>query len=457
MEDFFFGQDELLNMGDMPMQNTNNNSAHIPIKQSHPQLSQTPSVGFKMPPSNFSVNFPTQNHDQPAFQSQQRHDSFQTNYSTSIPSRLDSISSNSSFSGSSINSHHMPSSSFATMPSPTVADLGMCLMQLESQANHHMNNIYDNRRHSFSGQVFQPPSFPFLSMSSFNNMGMLSQNSPNSPLALSIPMVESATPIFKSDRFDLSPDNTPTLNSLNDINPQFGRRNEGKYIETPSPTVTSSADSYSSSESLVIVMKAAANSSASGPVPVFTKTDGGSHNGAVPQEVRDQSAAKLKAKVSPVKDKTLLKLQPPTPVLTPLVNQLESASASMESPADSAEPSPSVVDTPRDDMEFERDSTADVLEGSQQQDASTMDEDELKKLEKKKRSERVRLRQQNRNLTCFNCKSTNTPLWRRTMDKKHPLCNACGLFFKQYGKHRVLKPKKKVYTDMILRNLFSLY
>ncbi|KAI9597823.1 hypothetical protein BDF19DRAFT_344233, partial [Syncephalis fuscata] len=37
---------------------------------------------------------------------------------------------------------------------------------------------------------------------------------------------------------------------------------------------------------------------------------------------------------------------------------------------------------------------------------------------------------------CYNCHVTETPLWRRTIDRAHPLCNACGLYFKQYGVYR---------------------
>ncbi|KAI8974942.1 GATA zinc finger-domain-containing protein [Pilobolus umbonatus] len=48
-----------------------------------------------------------------------------------------------------------------------------------------------------------------------------------------------------------------------------------------------------------------------------------------------------------------------------------------------------------------------------------------------------------RQLVCFNCHVTKTPLWRRTPDRAHSLCNACGLYFKQYGSHRPLHVRQK--------------
>jgi transcription elongation factor Elf1 len=48
-----------------------------------------------------------------------------------------------------------------------------------------------------------------------------------------------------------------------------------------------------------------------------------------------------------------------------------------------------------------------------------------------------------RQLECFNCKVTKTPLWRRTPDRAHTLCNACGLYYKQYGSHRPLHIRQK--------------
>lgn len=48
-----------------------------------------------------------------------------------------------------------------------------------------------------------------------------------------------------------------------------------------------------------------------------------------------------------------------------------------------------------------------------------------------------------RHLECFNCKITKTPLWRRTPDRLQTLCNACGLYYKQYNQHRPLHIRHK--------------
>jgi uncharacterized Zn finger protein (UPF0148 family) len=49
-----------------------------------------------------------------------------------------------------------------------------------------------------------------------------------------------------------------------------------------------------------------------------------------------------------------------------------------------------------------------------------------------------------RKIECFNCKATKTPLWRRTPDRKYSLCNACGLYYKQYNSHRPLHVRNKI-------------
>ncbi|KAI8331273.1 hypothetical protein EDC96DRAFT_527281 [Choanephora cucurbitarum] len=48
------------------------------------------------------------------------------------------------------------------------------------------------------------------------------------------------------------------------------------------------------------------------------------------------------------------------------------------------------------------------------------------------------------NVSCTNCETTTTPLWRRNPEGL-PLCNACGLFLKLHGKVRPLSLK----TDVI--------
>ncbi|KAJ3093965.1 hypothetical protein HDU97_008778 [Phlyctochytrium planicorne] len=46
-------------------------------------------------------------------------------------------------------------------------------------------------------------------------------------------------------------------------------------------------------------------------------------------------------------------------------------------------------------------------------------------------------------MKCTNCKTTNTPLWRRNA-QGDPLCNACGLFFKLHGVLRPISMKTEV-------------
>ena len=57
-------------------------------------------------------------------------------------------------------------------------------------------------------------------------------------------------------------------------------------------------------------------------------------------------------------------------------------------------------------------------------------------------AERKAMREQSRNLTCHNCGVQKTPLWRRTPDKKHSLCNACGLYLKQYNASRPMTKQR---------------
>ncbi|KAG0236377.1 hypothetical protein BGX31_003977 [Mortierella sp. GBA43] len=61
-----------------------------------------------------------------------------------------------------------------------------------------------------------------------------------------------------------------------------------------------------------------------------------------------------------------------------------------------------------------------------------------------------------RQLICFNCQVTQTPLWRRTPDRKHSLCNACGLYYKQYGAHRPLNVRHKLSSVLIDPRLAAL-
>ncbi|KAI9330302.1 hypothetical protein BDR26DRAFT_871590 [Obelidium mucronatum] len=72
---------------------------------------------------------------------------------------------------------------------------------------------------------------------------------------------------------------------------------------------------------------------------------------------------------------------------------------------------------------------------------SEIDPTILKRLSK---AEKKKIREHNRNLVCFNCQATTSPIWRRSECKQHMLCNACGLYWKHNQSHRPLKEKSAV-------------
>ncbi|KAJ3137211.1 hypothetical protein HK100_000788 [Physocladia obscura] len=66
---------------------------------------------------------------------------------------------------------------------------------------------------------------------------------------------------------------------------------------------------------------------------------------------------------------------------------------------------------------------------------------------RKAKAHAKKMREQLKGLTCHDCGATSTPFWRRTLDKKHALCNACGLFLKKYGKNRTSLAVETVSVD----------
>jgi Zn ribbon nucleic-acid-binding protein len=60
-----------------------------------------------------------------------------------------------------------------------------------------------------------------------------------------------------------------------------------------------------------------------------------------------------------------------------------------------------------------------------------------------------------RNVSCTNCLSSDTPLWRRDT-ANNIICNACGLYFKLHGVHRPIDLKfKRKRQEQENQNLYS--
>lgn len=54
---------------------------------------------------------------------------------------------------------------------------------------------------------------------------------------------------------------------------------------------------------------------------------------------------------------------------------------------------------------------------------------------------------------CFNCLTTETPLWRRSK-KGANLCNACGLYYRNHGEHRPMN-KSMIYQNQTISDHYS--
>lgn len=90
-------------------------------------------------------------------------------------------------------------------------------------------------------------------------------------------------------------------------------------------------------------------------------------------------------------------------------------------------------------------------EREEEDEGEELKEKDLKKKtaaeSKKKVNPTAKSNRSPRQLECFNCHVTKTPLWRRTPDRAHSLCNACGLYYKQYNTHRPLHIRQKHQTN----------
>uniref|UniRef100_A0A0K0F0T2 GATA-type domain-containing protein n=1 Tax=Strongyloides venezuelensis TaxID=75913 RepID=A0A0K0F0T2_STRVS len=69
------------------------------------------------------------------------------------------------------------------------------------------------------------------------------------------------------------------------------------------------------------------------------------------------------------------------------------------------------------------------------------DSAELSSSKKTFQKKTVTSSQKRQDMKCNNCGGSNTTLWRRNADG-HPVCNACGLYFKLHGVQRPLSMKK---------------
>ncbi|KAI6176011.1 hypothetical protein M3Y97_00752600 [Aphelenchoides bicaudatus] len=68
-----------------------------------------------------------------------------------------------------------------------------------------------------------------------------------------------------------------------------------------------------------------------------------------------------------------------------------------------------------------------------------MNDGQRRPLEKPKKRQNTQKRQ---GVTCVNCSTTSTTLWRRNQ-AGHPVCNACGLYYKLHNQNRPVAMKKE--------------
>ncbi|GAA5800504.1 hypothetical protein HPULCUR_005936 [Helicostylum pulchrum] len=103
-------------------------------------------------------------------------------------------------------------------------------------------------------------------------------------------------------------------------------------------------------------------------------------------------------------------------------------------------------------VQFEEQEEEEEEEGEDEEEEEEEGVHDFKKkvVDMKKKSNHSKNSKSNRSprqLECFNCHVTKTPLWRRTPDRAHSLCNACGLYYKQYNTHRPLHIRQKHQTN----------